>query len=88
MEKQSLDDNTPEDSAHASVERSERWARKAEFMFACIGFVIGYGNIWRFPYMCFKNGGGNDTLLSVTVKVVSYATCLCHYLNLYGSCKL
>jgi len=40
-------------------ERTERWGRKAEFIFACIGFVVGYGNIWRFPYMCFKNGGGN-----------------------------
>ena len=36
----------------------ERWSRKIEFLFACIGFCVGYGNIWRFPYMCFKNGGG------------------------------
>ena len=36
----------------------DRWSRKIEFLFACIGFCVGYGNIWRFPYMCFKNGGG------------------------------
>ena len=36
----------------------ERWDRKLEFIFTCIGFAVGYGNFWRFPYMCFKNGGG------------------------------
>lgn len=36
----------------------DRWSRKIEFLFTCIGFCVGYGNIWRFPYMCFKNGGG------------------------------
>jgi hypothetical protein len=60
-----LDDNveTPKPTVQVVndiTERQERWGRKAEFMFACIGFVVGYGNIWRFPYMCFKNGGGKN----------------------------
>ena len=38
----------------------EKWDRKIEFLFACIGFCVGYGNLWRFPYMCFKNGGGES----------------------------
>lgn len=36
----------------------DRWSRKIEFLLSSIGFCVGYGNIWRFPYICFKNGGG------------------------------
>uniref|UniRef100_A0A7M5ULG4 Transporter n=1 Tax=Clytia hemisphaerica TaxID=252671 RepID=A0A7M5ULG4_9CNID len=36
----------------------EQWSRKIEFLFACVGFAVGYGNFWRFPFKCFKNGGG------------------------------
>uniref|UniRef100_A0A3Q1GMR7 Transporter n=1 Tax=Acanthochromis polyacanthus TaxID=80966 RepID=A0A3Q1GMR7_9TELE len=36
----------------------EKWANKMEFVFAMAGEIIGLGNIWRFPYLCYKNGGG------------------------------
>ena len=44
----------------SDVEVMERqtWGNKAEYFLATIGFTVGFGNLWRFPYLCQKNGGG------------------------------
>lgn len=37
----------------------QNWGNKAEYILSLIGYAVGLGNIWKFPYLAYRNGGGN-----------------------------
>ncbi|XP_048522305.1 sodium- and chloride-dependent GABA transporter ine isoform X2 [Dendroctonus ponderosae] len=53
------DDGSGEDEDSIYIKpRRQHWSNKLQFVLACIGYSVGLGSIWRFPYLCYKSGGG------------------------------
>ncbi|XP_074050793.1 sodium- and chloride-dependent GABA transporter 2 isoform X2 [Macrotis lagotis] len=46
-----------EEEEEGTLERGH-WNNKLEYVLSVAGEIIGLGNVWRFPYLCYKNGGG------------------------------
>ncbi|XP_064345588.1 sodium-dependent neutral amino acid transporter B(0)AT2 [Camelus dromedarius] len=52
---ETVDKDEPKDEAPHD---QSSWANKIEYLLAQVDFSVGLSTIWRFPYLCFHNGGG------------------------------
>lgn len=59
------------------LEERGQWTNKVEYVLSVAGEIIGLGNVWRFPYLCYKNGGGKYPIfIIVQCHVIACDHCL------------
>lgn len=56
------DEGAEPDRGVGQGEDRPAWDSKLQYVLAQVGFSVGLGNVWRFPYLCHQNGGGSYVL--------------------------
>uniref|UniRef100_A0A8C4FBE7 Transporter n=1 Tax=Dicentrarchus labrax TaxID=13489 RepID=A0A8C4FBE7_DICLA len=58
-----------ERSAEAEAQRPT-WSGRLDFILASVGYAVGLGNVWRFPYLCYSSGGGAFMIPYLTMVIL------------------
>ncbi|XP_073945336.1 sodium-dependent nutrient amino acid transporter 1-like isoform X2 [Choristoneura fumiferana] len=53
-----LEDSKDEKDPEDNMPKRATWDNQIEFLMSCIATSVGLGNVWRFPFVAYDNGGG------------------------------
>ncbi|KTG32735.1 hypothetical protein cypCar_00017194 [Cyprinus carpio] len=60
------------------------WSNKLDFILSMVGYAVGLGNVWRFPYLAFQNGGDSCILRDRNITSIKNTT-FCLSANAVGN---
>ncbi|XP_049772380.1 sodium-dependent nutrient amino acid transporter 1-like [Schistocerca cancellata] len=80
-------------SLPGSTVQRDQWGKDIEFLMSCIAMSVGLGNIWRFPFVAYENGGGAFLIPYIIVlfligRPMYYLEMVVGQFSNYGSIKL
>jgi NSS family neurotransmitter:Na+ symporter len=60
----------------AAAGLQDHWSSRWTFLMASVGFAVGLGNIWRFPYITGENGGAAFVLVYLACVIIIGIPCM------------
>src|SRR5271156_418973 len=71
----------------------DQWGSQIEFLLSCISMSVGLGNVWRFPFVAYENGGGAFLIpylvvLTLIGRPIYFLEMVLGQFSSYGSIKI